>query len=393
MKNNLFILTLFLLFCSNQFSLKAFQLSPKAQISIITGTPGEDLYAIFGHTGIRVYDSLYGLDIMYNYGTFDFDEPNFMGKFIQGRLNYAISKEDYKSFLAFYASQGRPVYEQILNINTNQKQAIVDFLENNYLPKNRFYLYDFFYDNCSTRVRDVLEKTLKEKLLFDTNPSVRKRNFRDFLENYLSEQWLNLGITLILGYPADKIPTYYQRMFLPDRLQDALSNAKIIDDKGQKIPLVLFTADVVKGLRVKTQTGIFNPYSVFWLLFIVFASVSYIGFKRNKHSFVLDANLFGLVGLIGIFFLGMWFLTDHKAVKYNWNIIWAMPTHFLIVWLFLKKSKPSWLSIYFGINTIIIAFILIAWFVFPQKLHHSLIPILLLLGIRSFKLYGFLKKI
>ncbi len=393
MKRKISFFVLFLiLFCLYQNPLKAFQLSPKAQISIITGTPGEDLYAIFGHSGIRIYDSLYGLDIMYSYGTFDFEEPNFMGKFIQGRLNYSISKDDYKSFLAFYANQGRPVFEQILNINITQKQEIVNFLEKNYLPANRFYLYDFFYDNCSTRVRDVLEKVLKEKLLFNTSTSARRRNFRDFLENYLSEQWLNLGITLILGYPADKIPSYSQRMFLPDKLQDALSDAKIIDEKGQKIPLVIITNDAVKGLRVKTQNSIFNPYSIFWSLFVIVSIITYLGFKRAKHSFILDANLFGFVGFIGIFFLCMWFLTDHKAVKYNWNIVWAMPSHFFIVWLFLKKIKPRWLSLYFGINTIILSFILISWFVFPQRLHHSLIPIFLLLAMRSFKLYDFLKK-
>lgn len=394
MKKNQFIFyffsLLFFIFLF-QMPLKAFKLSEKAQISIITGAPGEDLYAVFGHSGIRVYDSFYGLDVMYNYGTFDFDEPNFMGKFIQGRLNYSLSKENYAAFLAFYQSQGRPVYEQILNINLTQKQAILDFLENNFLPKNRYYLYDFFYDNCSTRVRDVLAKSLEKKLVFGQSSAPEKFTFRDFLAPYLSEPWLNVGITLILGLPADKKPNYSEQMFLPNKLQNAFDNAKIINEKGESVPLVIITKQPVGEFIVK-KVPVFTPTIIFSTFFLLFALVSYLGFKNGHHSFLLDGFLFGLLGLIGIFFMGMGIFTDHKAVQSNLNVVWALPTHFLVVWFFLKKTKPTWLSLYFGINLFLIGLLLAVWVIFPQRLHFSLIPIFLIIGLRSFKLYSFLKK-
>jgi hypothetical protein len=251
-------------------------------------------------------------------------------------------------------------------------------------------LYDFFYDNCSTRVRDVLQKALKGQVKFDSKPSARKKTFRDYINPYIQDMWLNVGITLILGQPADKIPNYQQKMFLPDRLQDAIENAKILTNKGEYQPLVLKTENVVKGMKNITQNSFLNPYSIFWTLFLVISYITYSGVKNQKHSFRLDFTLFLLIGLLGLFFMGMGIFTDHKAVKWNWNIVWALPTHFWVVWLFLMKKKPIWLNYYFAANCIILGLIFASWFVFPQKLHSSLIPILLILLIRSGKIYYWL---
>ena len=136
------------------------ELTEESIVTLVTCGPGEELYEAFGHTAIRVHDSNIGLDVVYNYGTFDFDQPNFYWNFVQGRSLYMLAANRYSNFIRAYQYYNRSVREQYLNMTLPQKQALLDKLLWNAKVENRNYLYDYFFDNCSTRPRDVLNLSL-----------------------------------------------------------------------------------------------------------------------------------------------------------------------------------------------------------------------------------------
>ncbi len=160
------------------------ELSEDAEFSLITCSPGDEIYNLFGHSAIRLRDPNLRLDFVYNFGTFDFSTPNFVLRFIQRKLMYSLSKSSYNPFLRVYVYENRAVSEQKLLINREQKQNLFIYLEKNYLPQNREYLYDFFYDNCASRIRDAFEKGI-DKVIIPEKKS--KKTFRAFLKEYLNQ--------------------------------------------------------------------------------------------------------------------------------------------------------------------------------------------------------------
>jgi hypothetical protein len=194
-------------------------LSDSARFSLITVAPGEFVYSTFGHTALRLKDAASGVDVCFNYGTFDFEQPGFVLKFCQGKLLYMLDIENYRDFEYGNLYFRRPMIEQVLNLSPEQKSKLYALLRDNYRPENRFYKYDFFYDNCATRVRDILENTLGGNPGYYTEMTGNGVTMRQLLHKYLpAKPWLGFGIDLILGTPADKIATVRDYMFLPDYL-------------------------------------------------------------------------------------------------------------------------------------------------------------------------------
>ena len=191
-------------------------LSDGAEISVITCGPGSELYSTFGHSAFRILDRKRNMDKVYNYGTFNFATPNFYAKFVRGKLLYELRAYPFSHFLRSYQEENRWVKEQILNLDQQQKQSIYDFLEENEKPANRGYKYDFFYDNCSTKMYQVLEKTLKDQLLFDDNYEPTDFTHRELIQQYLTNlKWSDFGIDLALGSVIDREISTKQYMFLP----------------------------------------------------------------------------------------------------------------------------------------------------------------------------------
>ncbi|HRD07117.1 MAG TPA: DUF4105 domain-containing protein, partial [Saprospiraceae bacterium] len=192
------------------------------QISLLTCDPGSEIYSLFGHSAVRVKNEEKNFDVVFNYGTFDFQTPNFTLKFMRGKLPYRLAVASYGSFLKEYHYFKRGVREQVLQINNSQKEDIIRFLENNAKPENAEYKYDFFYDNCSSRIRDVFEKTLHYPPQYSGE---NKLTFRNLLHRYLEAwPWLRTGIDIIIGSKADKIADASAQMFIPDKLHDNLAS-------------------------------------------------------------------------------------------------------------------------------------------------------------------------
>jgi len=380
MKN--LILPLLLIF-SAPF-VQAQQLSDKAEIVVLTLGPDEnELYAAFGHSAFRVIDRSQNLDRVYNYGVFDYDQPNFYLNFAKGFLNYKLDTVDYARFKYTYMYYNRFIHEQMLNLNQEQKQKVFDYLEWNMLPENQYYYYDYFYDNCATRIRDVLETTLGDQLQFDGSYIKTDYTIRELTDLYLhSIPWGDLGIDLCLGLPMDKTATPYMYMFLPDYIESAFAHASLINDSST-LPLVEKSRVTFDPQPTEKSTSYFTPQVVFFSLLVIIILVSVYDYRKQKASKWFDVTLFGVVGLVGFLFFLLWTVTDHQAAARNMNLLWAMPTHLVAAFLLIKRHPPVWLNKYFLFVTIISVLLLISWAWLPQLMLSALIPLVIGLGVRS----------
>ena len=218
---------IFLFIISSLISIKGIglTLSPETEVSILTCAPGNELYSLFGHTAIRINDPRHQIDRVYNYGTFDFSTPHFYLKYARGLLPYQLTVQKFSHFIYNYQLEERTVYAQTIRLDSLEKQRIFDLLEENLLPQNRYYLYNFLFDNCTTRSRDILLKSLPDSVAWNM-PDVNK-NFWNLLDEYLqASPWVQWGIHTILGQRGNRTATTFQYMFLPDYLMYGLKNAR-----------------------------------------------------------------------------------------------------------------------------------------------------------------------
>jgi len=374
----LFPLVLLFFFCSS--STFAQQDSCHLEVSLLTVTPGEELYSTFGHSAIRIHDTVSNQDIVYNYGTFNFEDPDFYTKFVRGKLLYYLSSDNYDSFLEETRQEKRGITEQILNLSCEQKRNIIMLLEANMMAQNRFYKYDFLFDNCTTRLRDLVEKASDSTVHFG-KVLQRKATFRDLIHEYLNyndKQWSKLGIDILLGSRTDAVASPYYVMFLPDYLMKTFDSSSI----GNR-PLVSEKQTVLRAAYGQnTKNNLTHPFFLFICLFV---AIAFLSFSKNKSvrkilaSF--DGFLFFIVGLLGILILFMWFGTDHIMCRDNYNLLWAWPTN--LVAAFYIHSNKSWAKKYFIVYSLFTLLLIVFWRLVPQHLNISLIPILAILIFRS----------
>jgi hypothetical protein len=350
-------------------------LSDSASISLITVDPGEFLYSTFGHSSIRVKDHLQRFDRCFDYGTFDFEQPNFILKFCQGKLLYNLDVQPYRNLEYGNLQDRRAMREQLFNLDKEQKQRLFDLLQENYKEENRYYKYDFFYDNCATRIRDLMEETFFHQLQYDTS-GLKPATMRELLRPYLWDKpWTGFGIDLILGLPADRKATAANHMFLPDYVHDMLAKSRT--NKGQML---------VSSERKVPQSGPFkNNFKPgpldrpLWMMSLV-ALIGLLAMANPRTERIFDTIFWMLLGVAGLIIALLWFATDHSATKSNMNILWALPTHLLY---FYRNRRKEWTEMYFMIVGFIAAGLLIFWRWLPQELPVAAIPLILLVLVKS----------
>ena len=337
------------------------------EISLLTCSPGAELYSTYGHSALLVDDRLTGQKTVYNYGTFDFHTPHFALKFIRGNLLYMLNPERYRDFLYEYQSQGRQVIRQRLLITDDEAAHIVRFLHDNLRPENRYYRYDFFFDNCSTRIRDLLEKVLP--LTYPRENGDQR--FRQLLRPYLTDTpWYLFGTDLILGLPADAPAGFRDEMFLPDYLSKNLAQARL---NGQPL---LAPAETILPLKIRQ-----SPARVPWPLWVMgLVALSSIAMFKTPARIrtVFDGLLFGAAVLAGGLFLFMWIGTAHTACHRNLNLLWANPL-FAFLPIFAGGSRRQM----WRLTAIYLTLLLVAWFVLPQHLPRAAWLFTLALAIRA----------
>lgn len=377
MRNFIFLFTLLFCFFSNAQQ----QLSNKSEIAVITCGSGEQLYSSFGHSALRVYDPLTGIDKVYNYGTFDFNKPNFYLNFVKGKLIYQLSTTSFDRFLMEYKYYKKWVKMQTLNLSSNQVQLIYNYLENNALKNNREYKYDFFYNNCATKIEDVIKTVLKDEVIFSNNHISSSKTHRDLIADYTKNKpWAKFGIDLALGSVIDKPVTKDQYKFLPDYVYQALNNATIITNNTPK-PLVKTDILILKEEGKKYHTVI-TPLLLFTIICLLIIVVTYKNYKKNYRSKWLDFILFFITGSVGIIILLLWFATDHTATYKNLTILWAFAPNILVSFALLKANFPKWIKFYIYLLLLLLMVSILIWIAKIQVFNIAIAPIIVLLAVK-----------
>lgn len=370
---------LILFFSSLSFALQ-FQLTPDSEISVLTFGPGKSLNDSFGHNAFRVKDKNRGIDAVYGYGEYDFDAPNFYLKFARGKLNYLISRHSFSDIYRHYSGYNRSIKEQVLNLPLEEKQKLFNYLENNYKPENRRYLYDFFYDNCATKIRDISNIAAESTISFELPKAFEQKTFRQLIHEHLNRNsWGSLGIDIALGSIIDKNATAIEYMFLPKYIHSFFENAKINTDVNLvKSASILFEKKDEKS----SSNFLFSPLMIFSLIAITILYITYKDYKNNKRTNWLDVSLFSITGLTGILLLFLWFATDHSATAQNYNILWAMPINILITLNLLKKQVKKWFKSYLKFLIIMLCLLSLHWLIGVQTFAIGLIPFLIAIMVR-----------
>jgi hypothetical protein len=350
-------------------------------VYLLTCKPGTEIYSIYGHNALRVVDRYSGTDLVYNWGVFDFETPNFAWKFARGRLDYMIDMGTMNSFLRVYFYEERGVISQRINLTPKNVRKLLELIEENLKPENVKYSYDFFYDNCATRIRDILENAADGKIYYPPDiESPKQQTFRDMIGEYQKPyQWLKFGIDLALGSPCDKKVSFRQRMFLPLEMQECLSKAVIHID-GRVVPLLQNPEIIIDyDMPVVKSSILLSPEIIFALILILL--VIFIPLIRKKtYINSIDIFIFFIFSLLAVLMLFFNFFADHAQTKMNLNIIWLNP--FIIICLILliqNKTGIIWfrLVFYFSILFLITSIIL------PQYFGSATVPMGLLLAFRS----------
>ncbi len=378
------VFILFFMLCV--YNVSSQTLSAQAEISVITFGPGKtELYSAYGHSAIRVNDPVNGFDAAYNYGTFDFNQPNFYLNFTRGHLIYKLSVQDARRLNEYYQYHGRSITEQILNLTPRQKQMVFDYLQNNAKPENADYNYDYFYDNCATRILYVFQEALEKEISFDDNfvddPGLTVRELTDRY-SAIEFPWGKLGIDICLGMPMDKKLTNIQYTYIPEYVFKAFSIAQV-QNEGAWRPMVQTTKYVYVAKEESKIGPVLTPPLVFWLLWLLTVIISVIAKIKRISLRWFDLIFFLLVGLLGLLLLLLWVATDHAAAAWNLNLLWAWPTHLLIAFWLVKKAKSRWLNWYLLFTAILGVALVVLWLIVPQALNMALIPIVLIISTRA----------
>jgi hypothetical protein len=345
------------------------------RISLLTAAPGEELFAAWGHSAVRVKIDSLGYDAVFNYGTFDFDQPDFYVNFACGRMNYCLGATSYDRFMAGYMYENRSMREQVFALDSAQTMFMVQYLENNYKPENRNYYYHFFLDNCATRIRDLVLQTFQGMELPRPEGSP---TYRDLIHIYLKDRpWGRFAIDIALGLPTDRKTGTSEQMFLPDYMHDAF--AKVLY-RGH--PIVKGSKEIfIPGRPAVQPPGPITPTVVCCLVLTLALLFCYV----RKGAKAFDFVLFFTVGLAGLLVTFLWFFTDHTNTPNNLNIIWALPSHTVMAFFLLPGRRSSFARYYFLATAIIAMLLPVSWVFLPQPLNPSLIPLILAVALRAFR--------
>lgn len=377
MRQRLFLIIL--LVGSWAFS-QAPQLSEKSQISLLTCAAGDELYYAFGHSAFRVQDPVLGVDVVYNYGTFDFNQPNFYLNFVKGRMIYSLSRRSFDDFLFEYELEKRWVKEQIFDLTLEERNQMLAFFEENYLPQNRDYLYDPLLNNCSSITGTILKQQYGDAIVFEDSHLEERYSFRQLVRQFLdTNSWSMFGIDVAFGSKVDRTATVQEHMFLP---YYAMVQIRHTTKDGKPL---LKRERTILDYAEHTKQHFFPLTPLFWfILLLIFTSiVTYFDYKHKVRSRWLDFSLFLITGLIGIFLLFLWLATDHTSTPNNFNVLWAFPLNAIVAFIFVFDDKlPDWSPKYMYAMLGLIGLMLVLWILHVQIFSLVVIPLLLTLAVR-----------
>lgn len=349
------------------------QLSAYSEVSILTIGPGASLNDAFGHSAIRIKDPMYRLDVVYDYGRYDFETEGFYFNFAKGKLNYEIGGANYKPFISFYKNEGREVKSQTLSLSLTEKQALFQKLQQNILPQNKSYAYDFFYNNCATKIKDIIVSVSEKTIEFEQPQDFEQYTFRALIRAQVEQNsWGGFGIDLALGSIIDRVAPVDDHMFLPRYIHRFFEVAKF---KNTNEPLVK-KQEILNGQKLNVKHSFWSsPLFIFSILNFLILLVTYKNYKNNTRAKWLDISIFSVTGLTGVLLLLLWFATDHTATAYNYNLLWAFAFNLLFIPTLLKKRVKKRFVGYLKFLILMMFLMALHWSTGVQSFNISLIPV------------------
>ncbi|MDD4777806.1 MAG: DUF4105 domain-containing protein [Fermentimonas sp.] len=367
------IILLIILFFSIKTNAQV-MLHDSTKVSLLTASPWNGaVYALFGHTAIHVQDDSTGVDAVFNYGYFDPSQPHFVYNFIRGKTDYILGVNTFDDFISEYSYKGQQVTEQTLNLSKTEKQQLYEALYINALPENRGYRYNYFYDNCATRPRDMIEKYTISTIHYPE--TAMKQSYRDLVNECVKDYpWVEFGIDLMLGSEADRIIDAREKMFIPSYLMDSFEGAVFQTNDSLKSNLVSNSNIILELNRERNNPGsrtFLTPVAVSILLIIITIFVCLIqAFKLNKTRIplIFDTVIFGLAGLAGTVIFVLMYFSEHPATNPNWNFAWINIFALIAAILFWVKPAKNIVYFYHFINFVVLTLFLLSWWFLPQNL-------------------------
>ena len=358
------------------------------RISLLTCDAGNEIYSLFGHTAIRYENYTQGIDAVFNYGIFNFRAPNFVFRFALGETDYQLGANDYERFAAEYNYLERDVRQQTLNLSPREKERLVALLEENYRPENRVYRYNFFYDNCATRPRDLIEKAIDGHLQYADNMTDRNIgvSFRGLLHKYsVGHPWSRFGMDLCMGSKADRPIDRRLMMFVPFYVEEFFDKAQIIDKAQHARTLVSAKEKIVitGSSEAETPTEGFTPMQAALLLFALVTAATIYGLRRRKTLWGIDLVLFFSAGAAGCILAFLALFSQHPAVSPNYLLFVFHPLHLLCLPWMINKVRKRQRSCYMRMNCIVLTLFIALWLIIPQRFPSAVLPLALCLLIRS----------
>ena len=310
------------------------------QISLLTCSPGKEVWAQYGHTAIRYYDKESGEDLAINYGIFSLDQTYFIPRFVLGMTDYRMGVQPMDMFLAQYSYEGRGVVEQVLNLSAEDKEVIYKDLQENMKPENVVYRYNYFFDNCTTRARDMLVNHLHGKVVYP--PAEEDATFRSMIHKWNNKyEWSQFGEDLLLGVNADRKTTKAEQQFLPENLRNDFDKA-IYNGK----PLVKETNELlVAETEVAAPAFPLSPLSIALFFAAISLVIMLFSYRKQRVYWVWDAALMLISGILGIVFFIMIF-SQHPCVSMNFIIFFFNPLPLFFLYSTIKKKKVTWWEIW-----------------------------------------------
>jgi hypothetical protein len=364
-------------------------LSASSQISLLTSSPWDnEIYASFGHSALRVYDPELGVDEVFNYGIFDFNTPNFAWRFATGKTDYIVAKTHFNNYIDEYKSRNVDVYEQTLNLKLNERQRIWEFLKDNIKPENRTYRYNEVFNNCTTKLTEIIENNIDGEILYpkDKNPKTFRKLISEHTDRFV---WIEFGINIAFGSGTDKIASLKEKMFLPMYQMNTFAHSKIVRDNEKTENLVshnkilLISAEHRDIYRHKNIIFT-SPILVGLLLLLLSILISIYEYKSFKLRIIItafDFILFFIYGLIGCLIVFLSF-SSHPFTFPNWNIIWLNPLLLIVSFMSLTKSGIRYAYLFRLLNSMILLIFYISIFFIPQEVY-EFIPYILAILIRN----------
>ena len=347
------------------------------KISILSIGEGPSLVDAFGHTAIRVKDEELKNDVVFNFGVYDFNSPNFYSNFIKGRPEYKLGIQNYYNLTQNYVRQKRYIVEHQLNLDQNSIKIIIDLLVEKL--NDPYYIYDYLRDNCTTRAADIIIDKTNNKFKDEKLESEDILSFRELIHGKINENsWAALGIDLCLGAIIDKKIKTRETFFLPENLMNYLD---------------LYEGDIIKKniiykpeSAVSYKENIPSPLIINLIISLIIVAVTIFNFKRSKWNKSLDTLIFLISGSIGILIIYLWFFSNHFAGAQNFNFLWAFPLNFALIFAIYKNKIPNWSIGFIKLLIIMIILLFLHWSTGVQKYNLTLLPIFVALLIR----YSFL---